>query len=303
LHPCPGIRAPEGGFGARDTLYAMRWSHASGALELGSRTLLMGVVNVTPDSFSDGGLFLDPEAAVRRGVELATQGADLLDVGGESTRPGSDRVPVNEEIDRVVPVIKRLAAEVDVPISIDTRKSSVAGAALDAGASIVNDVSAGRDDPDMFDVVRELEAGLVLMHMLGDPKTMQAEPHYDDVVAEVGAFLIEGVEAAVMAGIQRDRLCIDPGIGFGKNLEHNLALLRDIGQVRVEGLPLLVGPSRKAFIGKLTGAEADDRLGGTAGAVAWLAAQGVEIIRVHDVREMRQVVDVVDAIVGGGADV
>ncbi len=283
-------------FGGRATLYAMRWVHASGALELGGRTLLMGVVNVTPDSFSDGGLFLDPEAAVRHGLQLAADGADLLDVGGESTRPGSDPVPVNEEIDRVVPVIKRLAAEVDVPISIDTRKSSVAGAALDAGASIVNDVSAGRDDPDMFDAVRELEAGMVLMHMLGDPKTMQVEPHYEDVVAEVQAFLSEGVEAAVMAGIGRDHLCVDPGIGFGKSLDHNLTLLRDIRQVRVEGVPLLVGPSRKAFIGKLTGAEADDRLGGTAGAVAWLAAQGVEIIRVHDVREMRQVVDVVDAI-------
>ena len=258
----------------------------------------MGVVNVTPDSFSDGGLFLDPEAAVRHGVELAAKGADLLDIGGESTRPGSDPVPVNEEIDRVVPVIKRLAAEVDVPISIDTQKASVAAAALDAGASIVNDVSAGRHDPDMFDEVRELEAGMVLMHMLGDPKTMQVEPHYDDVVADVQAFLREGVEAAVMAGIERDRLCVDPGIGFGKTLEHNLTLLREIDAVRVEGVPLLVGPSRKSFIGRLTGAEPDDRIGGTAGAVAWLAAKGVEMIRVHDVREMRQVVQVVEAING-----
>jgi len=196
-------------------------------------------------------------------------------------------------------VIKRLAAEVhDVPISIDTRKSEVAAAALDAGASIVNDVSAGRDDPEMFEVVRELGAGFVLMHMLGDPKSMQQDPRYDDVVAEVQAFLAEGVEAAVAAGIERDALCVDPGIGFGKTLEHNLALLREIDAVRVEGVPLLVGPSRKAFIGKLTGAEADDRLGGTAGAVGWLAARGVEIVRVHDVRVMRQAVQVVDAIVG-----
>ena len=277
----------------------MRWVHASGAIELGGRTLLMGVVNVTPDSFSDGGLFLDPEAAVRHGIRMVADGADLLDVGGESTRPGSEPVPVNEEIDRVVPVITRLAAEVDVPISIDTRKSPVAGAALDAGAVIVNDVSAGRDDPGMFDVVRELEAGLVLMHMLGGPKTMQQEPKYDDVVADVARFLEERVEAAVMAGIERDRLCVDPGIGFGKTLEHNLTLLRDIRQVRVDGLPLLVGPSRKAFIGKLTGAEADDRVGGTAGTVAWLAAMDVEMVRVHDAGEMRQVVDVVDAIRNG----
>jgi dihydropteroate synthase len=279
----------------------VKWRFGGGELELGQRTLLMGVVNVTPDSFSDGGLFLDPEAAVRHGIDLATQGADLLDIGGESTRPGADEVSVNEEIDRVVPVIKRLAAEVDVPISIDTRKASVAAAALDAGASIVNDVSAGRHDPDMFDAVRELEAGMVLMHMLGDPKTMQVEPHYEDVVAEVQAFLNERVEAAVMAGIERDRLCVDPGIGFGKTLEHNLTLHREIEAVRVDGVPLLVGPSRKSFIGKITGAEADDRIGGTAGAVAWLAAKGAEILRVHDVREMRQVVQVVEAITGRGS--
>ena len=276
----------------------MRWRIASGEIELGGRTRLMGVVNVTPDSFSDGGLFLDPEAAVRHGLELVAQGADFLDVGGESTRPGSDPVPASTEIDRVVPVIKRLAAEVDVPISIDTRKAEVAAAALDAGASIVNDVSAGRDDPEMFEVVRESNAGFVLMHMLGDPMSMQQDPQYDDVVAEVQAFLAEGVEAAVAAGIERDALCVDPGIGFGKTLEHNLALLREIEAVRVEGVPQLVGPSRKAFIGRLTGADADDRVGGTAGAVAWLAAHGVEIVRVHDVREMRQVVQVVDAIHG-----
>jgi dihydropteroate synthase len=199
-----------------------------------------------------------------------------------------------------VPVIKRLAAEVDVPISIDTRKSAVAVAALDAGASIVNDVSAARDDPAMFDAAREAGAGLVLMHMLGEPGTMQRDPHYDDVVVEITAFLAERVEAAIAAGIERDRLCVDPGIGFGKSVEHNLTLLRGVEALRVDGIPLLVGPSRKAFIGRITGAEAGDRLGGTAGAVAWLAAKRVEMIRVHDVREMRQVVQVVDAIAGGG---
>ena len=260
----------------------------------------MGVVNVTPDSFSDGGRFLDPEAAVRQGIELVEAGADVLDIGGESTRPGSDAVSAAEEIDRVVPVVKRLAAEVDVPVSIDTRKAGVAAAALDAGAAIVNDVSAGRDDPRMLEVVREAGAGLVLMHMLGDPKTMQADPRYDDVVAEVREFLAERVRAAEEAGIERDRLCVDPGIGFGKTLRHNLLLLRHVDAFREIGVPVLVGPSRKSFIGALTGAEAGDRLEGTAGAVAWLAAKGVEMVRVHDVREMLRVVQVVDAIVRAG---
>jgi dihydropteroate synthase len=278
----------------------MRWRTASGDLEVGTRTRLMGVVNVTPDSFSDGGLFLDPEAAVRHGIELHEAGAEVLDVGGESTRPGSDSVSPAEEIDRVVPVIKRLAAEVDAPVSVDTRKAEVAAAALDAGAAIVNDVSAGRDDARMFEVVREHGAGMVLMHMLGDPKSMQQDPRYRDVVAEVHRFLEERVAAAEEAGIDRDRLVVDPGIGFGKTLEHNLALLRDVEDLRIPGVPLLVGPSRKSFIGRLTGAETGDRLGGTAGAVAWLVAKGVELVRVHDVREMRQVVAVVEAIEHGG---
>ncbi|MFL5799354.1 MAG: dihydropteroate synthase [Actinomycetota bacterium] len=278
----------------------MRWRTASGEVELGGRTRLMGVVNVTPDSFSDGGLFFEPEAAVRHGIELVEAGADVLDVGGESTRPGSDPVPAGKEIDRVVPVIKRLAAEVDAPVSVDTRKAEVAAAALDAGAAIVNDVSAGRDDPRMFEVIREAGAGLVLMHMLGDPKSMQQDPRYDDVVREVHEFLEERVAAAEAAGIDRDRLCVDPGIGFGKTVEHNLLLLRHVDAVRVSGVPTLVGPSRKAFIGRLTGAEVDDRLEGTAGAVAWLAAKGVEIVRVHDAREMHHVVAVVDAIVRAG---
>jgi dihydropteroate synthase len=262
----------------------------------------MGVVNVTPDSFSDGGLFLDSEAAVRHAIELSYSGADVLDVGGESTRPGSDPVPTADEIDRVVPVIKRLAAEVDAPVSVDTRKADVAAAALDAGAAIVNDVSAGRDDPRMFEVVRDRAAAMVLMHMLGDPKTMQQDPRYEDVVAEVREFLARRVAAAEAAGIDRDRLCVDPGIGFGKSLEHNLALLRSIDALRIPGVPLVVGPSRKSFIGRITGADADDRLGGTAGAVAWVVAKGVDLVRVHDVREMRQVVAVVEAIAREGSE-
>ncbi len=199
-------------------------------------------------------------------------------------------------MDRVVPVIKRLAAEVDVPLSIDTRKPEVARAGLDAGAAIVNDISGGRDAR-MLEVVADTGAGLVLMHMLGDPKTMQAEPRYDDVVAEVKAYLGQRVEAAVQAGIDRDRLCVDPGIGFGKKLEHNLELLRNVDAFAELGRPVLVGPSRKSFLGKLLGAEVDDRLEGTAAAVAWLAARGAHILRVHDVREMVRVVRVVDAIV------
>ncbi len=255
----------------------------------------MGVLNVTPDSFSDGGRFLDLEAAVRRGIELAAEGADVVDVGGESTRPGSDPVPAQVEMDRVVPVIKRLAAELDTPISIDTTKPEVARAALDSGALILNDVTGGRD-PRMLRVARDTGAGMVLMHMLGEPKTMQEDPRYDDVVADVRAYLGDRVDAAVRAGIERERLCVDPGIGFGKTLQHNLALLRRIGEFAELGRPVMVGPSRKSFLGKILGTDVDDRLEGTAGAVAWVAGHGAHIVRVHDVREMVRVVRVVDAI-------
>jgi dihydropteroate synthase len=271
------------------------WRFGDRALDCASRTHVMGVLNVTPDSFSDGGLYLDPEAAVRRGIALAAEGADLVDIGGESTRPGSDAVPAEVEADRVVPVIKRLAAEVDVPLSIDTRKVEVARAALDAGAVIVNDISGG-GDPELLRTVAGSGAGLVLMHMLGEPKTMQAEPRYDDVVLEVKAYLGERRDAAVAAGIDRERLCVDPGIGFGKSLDHNLSLLRHIDAFAELGRPVLVGPSRKSFLGKLLDADVDDRVEGTSAAVAWLAARGAHIVRVHDVREMVRVVRVVDAI-------
>jgi len=258
----------------------------------------MGVVNVTPDSFSDGGAFLDPRVAIEHGVRLVADGADLLDVGGESTRPGSDPTLVEDEIDRVLPVIAGLVERVDAPVSVDTRKAAVAAAALGAGAAIVNDISAGAD-PEMFDLVAGRGAGMILMHMKGEPKTMQADPTYDDVVGEVRSFLEGRSRSAVAAGIERDRLCIDPGIGFGKTLEHNLELLRDLASLREVGPPLIVGPSRKGFIGTLTDAEAGDRVEGTAGAVAWCAAQGVDLVRVHDVRAMVRVVRVVDAIVRG----
>ncbi len=260
----------------------------------------MGILNVTPDSFSDGGRFFDPEVAVGHGIRMIVDGADIVDVGGESTRPGSEAVSAEEERHRVVPVIEHLVAEApDVPISIDTRKHEVAAAALEAGATIVNDVSAG-GDPEMFRVAKDAGAGMVLMHMKGEPKTMQEAPHYDDVVAEVKEFLRERVEAAEFAGIESERLCVDPGIGFGKTFPHNLLLLRDISSLLDLGRPLLVGPSRKAFVGALTNTTPDERVEGTAGAVAWLVAQGANIVRVHDVKEMVRVARVVDAIARAG---
>ena len=273
----------------------LTWDVKDRSIECGTRTLVMGVLNVTPDSFSDGGVFYDHEAAVRHGLGMAREGADLIDVGGESTRPGAEPVPAEEERERVVPVIKRLSAEVDVPISIDTTKAEVARAALDAGAAIVNDVSAGRD-PGIFGAARETGAGLVLMHMQGEPRTMQADPHYDDVVRDVRDELRARVEAAEEAGVERSRLVVDPGIGFGKTVDHNLSLLKHADALFELGVPVLVGPSRKSFLGKLLGSEVDDRLEGTAAAVAWLASCGVHIVRVHDVREMARVVRVADAI-------
>ncbi len=256
----------------------------------------MGIVNVTPDSFSDGGSYASVDDAVKHAAQMIVDGADLLDVGGESTRPGSDIVPADEEMQRVVPVIRRIVEEhPDVPVSVDTRKSHVAHAALEAGAAIVNDISAG-DDPSMFAAVAETGAGIVLMHMKGEPKTMQDDPTYYDVVAEVRGFLGDRIEAALSAGIDLEQLCVDPGIGFGKTLEHNLVILHDIRAFHHLRVPLLVGPSRKGFIGALTETEVDDRIEGTAGVVAWCAAERVDIVRVHDVKEMTRVVRVVDAI-------
>jgi len=272
------------------------WRCGPHVIPLGRRTLVMGIVNATPDSFSDGGSYANVDDAVKHAIQMVADGAELVDVGGESTRPGSDVVAPEEEIHRVLPVIRRIVDELpDVPVSIDTRKPAVARAALDGGASIVNDVSAGAD-PAMFGVVGEADAGMVLMHMKGEPKTMQDDPSYYDVVAEVRGFLGDRVEAAVGAGIDLERLCIDPGIGFGKTLEHNLTILRDIRAFHHLGVPVLVGPSRKRFIGTLTDTDVDDRIEGTAGVVAWCAAEGVDIIRVHDVKEMTRVVRVVDAI-------
>lgn len=276
------------------------WLCSGREVVVGGRTLVMGIVNVTPDSFSGDGLPADAEAAVKLGAQMADDGADILDVGGESTRPGSDPVSAQEELERVAPVIEGLAAQVDVPISVDTRKLEVAGAAIEVGAAIVNDISGGADQA-MLEIVRDSGAGMVLMHMQGEPKTMQAEPRYDDVVREVRDFLAERIGAAVAAGVSRRQLCADPGIGFGKTVQHNLSLLRDIGSFHDLRVPLLVGVSRKRFLGELTGVdEPQERLEGTAAAVAWCVAQGVDIVRVHDVREMVKVVRVIDAIRGRG---
>ncbi|MGH9036995.1 MAG: dihydropteroate synthase [Acidimicrobiia bacterium] len=256
------------------------------------RPAVMGIVNVTPDSFSDGGRYLDAGAAVAHGLELVAAGADILDVGGESTRPGAVPVEAGEEIRRVVPVVRRLAAEGGVPVSVDTMKASVAAAALEAGAGVVNDVSAGRADPDMLPVVARAGAGYVAMHMLGTPATMQDDPRYDDVVAEVGDFLEQRLEAAAAAGVPVEGLMADPGIGFGKTRAHNLELLRRLPELveRLALVPVLVGTSRKGFIGQvLAGPDGPplppgEREEGTLATVVWAFDRGAAMVRVHDVR-------------------
>jgi dihydropteroate synthase len=264
--------------------------------------LLAGVVNVTPDSFSDGGRFLDPQRAVAHGLELVEQGAGWLDVGGESTRPGSASIDADLECARVLPVIEALAARVRVPISIDTTKAVVAARALDAGASVVNDISAGRADPELLPLVAERGCGLVLMHMQGTPADMQRAPRYDDVLAEVRAFLAERAAACRSLGIAAERLWIDPGIGFGKTLAHNLALLRGLSSLQELGLPLFVGISRKAFIETLNAADGrpgsapSERLGGTAAALLHCARAGVAVLRVHDVGVMAEALRVARAL-------
>jgi dihydropteroate synthase len=257
---------------------------------------LMGVVNVTPDSFSDGGLYLDAEAAIAHGLELAEQGAEILDVGGESTRPGAEAVGADVEMERVVPVVAGLGEAATV--SIDTSKAVVAEAALEAGASIVNDVTALRGDPEIGALCAERGVDLVLMHMRGDPRTMQEDPRYDDVVDDVKAFLAKRMEAAVAVGVAEERVWLDPGIGFGKTLDHNLELLRRLGELRELGRPLVVGTSRKSFIGKIDGSEVGDRIGGTLASSVLAAADGADVLRVHDVAEAAQAVRVASAILG-----
>lgn len=265
-------------------------------------TLVMGVLNVTPDSFSDGGRYADPAAAVKHGRELFAAGADLLDVGGESTRPGSARTPVAEQISRVTPVIQALRQELGESclLSIDTTRSDVAKAALDAGASIINDISAAGDDPDMLSLAAASACPIVLMHMQGNPATMQINPTYRNVTEDVGVFLKERAAAARAAGVAGHRILLDPGIGFGKKVEHNLELLRRLSELTSLGSPLVLGTSRKGFLGRISG-ETDprDRVFATAASVAWCVANHAAIVRVHDVEPMLKVVRVIRAIQNG----
>jgi dihydropteroate synthase len=277
------------------------WRCGSHVLAL-ERPLVMGIVNVTPDSFSDGGRWLDPLAAVQHGQALAAAGADIIDVGGESTRPGSDEVTAAEELARVVPVVAALVHGLDVPVSIDTRHAEVAEACVREGASVLNDVSGFRD-PAMAALAARCDAGVVAMHMLGEPKTMQAEPEYEDVVAEVRGYLAAQASTLEAAGVARERIAIDPGIGFGKTTAHNLALLRGLPGLASLGYPVLVGASRKRFIGEITGEERPDRrLAGSVAVAMWSALHGADIVRVHDVAETVQALRVVRAVEGSGDD-
>jgi dihydropteroate synthase len=259
---------------------------------------IMGVVNVTPDSFSDGGRYLDAQAAIEHGLELEAEGAAVLDVGGESTRPGADSVPEAEELRRVIPVIEGLIARgAGARISVDTSKAAVAARALEAGATLVNDVTALRGDPDMAGVVAAGGAECCLMHMLGDPRTMQDDPHYDDVVDDIKSFLADRMAVAVKAGIAEERLLLDPGIGFGKTVEHNLELLRRLGEFLDLGRPVVIGTSRKSFLGRLTGRAPDDRVAGTVATNVLAYERGARVFRVHDVAPVRDALAVTAATV------
>jgi dihydropteroate synthase len=272
----------------------------SRTLVLGERTLLMGVLNVTPDSFSDGGLYLNPGAAVARALEVERAGADILDIGGESTRPGSQPISAEQELERVLPVLERLRGKLKIPISIDTQKARVAEAAVAAGAEILNDVSALRADPGVAEVARRHRLPLILMHMRGMPRTMQRGPFARDVLRDVRAGLRAAIGRARRAGVKRSQLILDPGIGFGKSFEQNYRVLARLGELAALGYPLVVGPSRKSFIGStLGGAPVQERIWGTAAAVAASILGGAHIVRVHDVAEMAQVARVTDAIARG----
>jgi dihydropteroate synthase len=267
-------------------------------LDLGSRTHVMGILNVTPDSFSDGGLYTDTARAVERAREMAVQGADIIDIGGESTRPGAEPLTEEEELRRIIPVIERLAAESTTPISVDTYKASVAKTALKAGASLVNDISGLRFSPDMANVVADHGAALAIMHIKGTPRNMQQNPVYADVVGEVLQYLEEGIEIALKAGVDRGKILIDPGIGFGKTPEHNLTLLNRLSEFRVLGRPILIGTSRKRFIGTVLDIPApEQRIEGTAATVALAIERGAQMVRVHDVAQMVRVARMTDAII------
>jgi dihydropteroate synthase len=265
-------------------------------LDLSSRTHIMGILNVTPDSFSDGGKFFKFEDAVARGMKMVEEGADIIDVGGESTRPESDPVSTQEELSRVIPVISSLVGGTDAPISVDTYKADVARQALDAGAQMINDISALRFDPQMRNLVRESGVPVVLMHIKGTPKNMQKDPSYQNVIAEISQYLKESIQMARDAGIEAGKIIIDPGIGFGKRLQDNLNILKNLKEFSILGCPILIGCSRKSFIGRILGLPPEERLEGSLAALAASVINGANVVRVHDVKESKRVVGILDAV-------
>lgn len=268
-------------------------------LRLDERTHLMGILNVTPDSFSDGGLYMDPHKAISRGIELASQGADIIDIGGESTRPGSKPLPADEELRRVIPVIEALSAKVEIPISIDTHKSSIAEKAIQAGAEMINDISGLKFDRNMADVAAKYDVPVVLMHIKGTPEVMQVDVHYDCLLTEIMEYLEQSIEIAEGAGIDPKLIIIDPGIGFGKSVGDNLKIIRHLAELKSLGKPILLGPSRKSFIGKILNAPVDQRDEGTLASISAAIMNGANIIRVHDVGPARKAARIVDAILRG----
>lgn len=260
------------------------------------RTLMMGILNVTPDSFSNGGHFFTPEKAIEHAFQMANEGADIIDVGGESSRPGADPVSREEEELRVLPVIKELTSQLNIPISIDTRRSLIARKALERGVQIVNDISGLRDDPDMADVISQFDAFVVIMHMKGTPKNMQQNPTYENLMEELIEFFRDRVTYALKSGIQNNRIILDPGIGFGKRLSDNFIILNALERIVEMGYPVLVGPSRKSFIGLTLNLPLNERLEGTAASVTASVLHGAKIVRVHDVKEMKRVITIADAI-------
>jgi len=265
-------------------------------LDVSRRTVIMGILNVTPDSFSDGGSFFHSEEAVAQALQMQQDGADIIDIGGESTRPGSAPVTLDEELDRVIPIIEKLAPELQIPISIDTYKAGVARQALQAGAKIVNDISGLRFDPQMASTIANFNAGVVIMHIKGAPRDMQKNPYYNDVIAEISEYLTASADLAIHEGIKKAQIVIDPGIGFGKRLEDNLEIIRNLAKFKILGYPLLVGPSRKSFIGAILDLPVEQRLEGTIAASAACILNGANILRVHDVLEIKRAATLIDKL-------
>lgn len=278
----------------------MKLTISNYSFDFSKKTHIMGILNVTPDSFSEGGQYFDKSLAIKRAYEMVEEGADIIDIGGESTSPGSEPVPLEEELRRTIPVIETIAKDIKVPISIDTYKAEVAKRALDAGASMVNDISGLRSDPDMPKVVSEYKVPVVIMHVKGTPKNMQVNPVYEALIPEIMDYLRMSIRLAVKFGIAEDKIIIDPGIGFGKTFDHNLEIIKNLHEFTLLEKPLMIGPSRKALLGKiLNDAPASERLEGTAAAVAISILNGANIIRVHDVKEMKKVALVADAVKRG----